>query len=568
MKDLHSMLANGNLTPRERFILLIQNDIRHALTGKEVLTPADKVSLEHWKAHTTAEAREWNQLNEGWRYSGRMGLETELYFNDAQAAHLQTRHIIMELIKYPLQREIRQMVEGIKSVKKVSAPQAMEIVSKQRAAKLREGMDVDYAVYQLAFERMSAKDRARLVELYEDVTTDHQYLDQEEVIANLLGGKEILTVAAKKTLANLIAERSYNAFAKQHQLYHYFACIPLAEVMRHFLNIKEISVGGTPLAQNQEADDEDETTAEQLLRAAQEYAREHNTTIEDMLKEGFIDWYDTEGFVYCPLIVSSDKKLFKRWLKAKTDARAELQKLIDTGVLQLCAHAETETHKAKLDHVITGESLYAFDTDLEFVKDFKKRVDEYDPNLGLVYADDDPEKTGHHLDQELLICSTNSTGEPDILSRYGMSLRFLERALENVVFLKEERKGGKNYITFKNKGVEKMFRQSRDSFIDGYAKLLAHKELLRKLAVIYEADVGFRVDTLLARLDGFIETHNDALRDAQGPVRYKHTRTMDEGKMLAEVDPSLFIDKNAILPDQSVIAEHTQKLKEIFYDFA
>ena len=90
----------------------------------------------------------------------------------------------------------------------------------------------------------------------------------------------------------------------------------------------------------------------------------------------------------------------------------------------------------------------------------------------------------------------------------------------------------------------------------------------KKLKVIYEADVGFRVDTLLARLDAFIETHNDALRDAQGPVRYKHTRTMDEGKVLAEVDPSLFIDKNAILPDQSVIAEHTQKLKEIFYDFA
>ncbi len=568
MKNLHTMLGNGNLTPRERFILLIQNDVRHALTGKEVLTPADKVSLEHWRAHTDAEAREWNQLNDGWRYSGRMGLEAELYFTDAQAAHLQTRHIIMEFIRYPIHREIRKLVEGIKSVKKVSAKEAVEIVEKQRTAKLQEGMDFDYATYRLAFERMSKKDRDQLEELYPDVKTDYQYLDEEEVIANLLQGKDTLTEGAKIQLAELIAARSYNMFAKQPQLFRYFACIPLAEVMRHFLQTRGVLVGGKPLAQNQESDDEDEATTEQLLQAAQQYAQEHGTTIEAMLKEGYIHWYDTEGFEYLPLAVSSHKKLFDRWLKTKANARAQLQGLVDAGVLRVrTPAAEEKIIEIYSDCVITGESLYAFDTDMEFVQNFKERVDTYDPNLGLVYADTDPEKTGHNLDQELLICSTNGRGEPDIFSCYGMSLQFLEKMHEHVVFLKEEHKGGKSYIRFKNKEVEKMFRESRDSFIDGYAKLLAHKELLRKLSTIYEADVGFRVDTLLTRLDALIETHNDALRSAQGPVLYKHTRTMDEGKILAEIDKDLFINKSAIVPDQSVIEEHTAKLKEIFYDF-
>ena len=37
-------------------------------------------------------------------------------------------------------------------------------------------------------------------------------------------------------------------------------------------------------------------------------------------------------------------------------------------------------------------------------KDFKKRTDTYDANLGLVYAENDPDHKGDHLDQELLIC--------------------------------------------------------------------------------------------------------------------------------------------------------------------
>ena len=43
---------------------------------------------------------------------------------------------------------------------------------------------------------------------------------------------------------------------------------------------------------------------------------------------------------------------------------------------------------------------------------------------------------------------------------------------------------------------------------------------------------------------------------------------MDEDKIVAEIDPGLFIDKAAIQPDQEVIDEHTLKLKEIFWNFA
>ncbi len=74
------MLSRGNLTPRERYILLIQNDVERAKTGKEILTEADKAALENWKAKEDWEAHEWNRLNEGWKYTGRMEIEAELSY--------------------------------------------------------------------------------------------------------------------------------------------------------------------------------------------------------------------------------------------------------------------------------------------------------------------------------------------------------------------------------------------------------------------------------------------------------------------------------------------------------
>ena len=87
-KNITNLLGRGNLTPREKFLLLIHNDIQRTKTGKDVLTAADKEALENWHAKTNEEAREWNQLNEGWKLSGRMDIEAELHFKDAQVAHL------------------------------------------------------------------------------------------------------------------------------------------------------------------------------------------------------------------------------------------------------------------------------------------------------------------------------------------------------------------------------------------------------------------------------------------------------------------------------------------------
>ena len=86
-KNISSLLQKGNLTPKQRYLLIIQNDIARAKTGKEILTEADIKGLESWHAQTNEEAREWNKYNEGWKLNGRAGIDAEFIYAETKAEH-------------------------------------------------------------------------------------------------------------------------------------------------------------------------------------------------------------------------------------------------------------------------------------------------------------------------------------------------------------------------------------------------------------------------------------------------------------------------------------------------
>ena len=66
-KNITALLQRGNLTPKQRYLLIIQNDVAKVRTGKEPLTEADIKGLESWHAQTDEEEREWDKYNEGWK---------------------------------------------------------------------------------------------------------------------------------------------------------------------------------------------------------------------------------------------------------------------------------------------------------------------------------------------------------------------------------------------------------------------------------------------------------------------------------------------------------------------
>ena len=619
-KNISSLLQKGNLTPKERILLLFQNDVAKAINDEGFLTEADIQGLQNWHAKTPAEAKEWNRYNEGWKLSGRAGLEAEMTYWQTKADNYRKSFLDMQLKLYPIYRDTKKLIDNLQKIKVVDIKEAIEITNKQREQKLKDGLDFDYAIYQLAFESLNDKDKKRFIELYPDIETDHQYLDQEEIIANLFKGKDELTKEetkeAKEKLAELVAENCYNKFAKEYQLYHYFACIPLAEVARYFLISKGLKVKGKPLAKNQEADDEDSKTHADIQKVIEDYARDNQTTIEAILKEACLKWLDEDLIDrYTPLVFSNNKELLNKWLKTKAEARATLQKLIDNSELKVRERTQDETRRDKLyskglydselsnakwilesldyeqrekfeadervgfakfsDRVITGESLYNLTGEFEFAKDFKKRVDEYNANLGIVYADGDPEHKGEHLDQELLIAEKDEAGKLNALSLFNLTTKRLSLIFEATNWIKETQKGKEIYLGFSDEGLEKVYKEIRASLIKGYERLLAYQQVFKRLNKTYKCDLDYATKERVKNIGEFIDSHNEALSKAIGQTL--HGGDDSEGSKEAEgwlikrrgvlkTKDDLFIKKDSILADNETLEEWTTKFEEILGD--
>lgn len=591
MKNITALLQNGNLTPKERYLLLIQNDVIKQKTGKEHLTEADKEALNNWRAKTNEEAREWNKYNDGWRLNGRAMLESEFVYLETRGEHLRKFFLNLNLNFYPLFREQRRLLNRLEKIKVVDVKEALEISNKQREQKIKNGFNFDYAVYELAFESLNEEDKKKFTELYEDVEFDHQYLDQEEIIADLFDGKDKLTEKAKENLAELVAGHAYNAYAGKYQLYHYFACIPLAEVARQFLINKGIKIKGKLLAKNQEADDEDSHTHDEVQEAVEKYAQENKITIETILKESCLKWLSEDLFEqYRPLIISNEKELFERWKKTKVEAKTTLQKFIDKGELKIRKLSKTEMerdtfvnelNRQKLeksvlgkqcnsDILITGDSLYTFASEYKFIKDFKKQVDEYDPNLGMVYADDDIEHKGDNLDREFLIGSRNNKGELNIFSVFGLTLARLKAIFEVTQYIEETEQDGEFVLDFDHDNLKKIFREAKESLIDGYAKLLAFRDFFKRQENIYETDLCFTINIRIDTISDCIDQHNDALKKAtkdkfmSDDSDKELDKWLAKNKQVSRMKEDYSIDKDKIAPDAGIIKEYDEKLREIF----
>jgi len=588
-KNITALLQKGDIKPKERVLLLVANQVSEERDGKSILTEADKHALsEGWTPKDNNEVREYNRFNEGWRLAVFAEMDAQTTFLITKAEHFRKYIITAELNLYPFYREQLNIVERLKNIKVVDIKEAIEITNKQREQKLKNGIDFDYAIYQLAFESLSDDFKKDLKTLYEEVEYEYQYLDQEEIIANLLNGKETLNQKAKEELAERLAQQSYNPYAGKYQLYHYFAGIPLAEVARYFLASKGVKIKGKQLAQNQQADDEDSQTHKDIQKVIEDYARDNKVKIETILKEACLKWLDEDLLErYTPLVLSKSKdtysgdtkhphnEIFKEWLKAKEKARATIQKLIDKGELKTEETRQDRTIDKKwlkeglhrehtqikeADKTITGESLYNFKGDFEFIKEFKEGVDRYDANAGLIDGD-----------QELLIADKDKDGKPAIVSIFGMSVKRIERGLQPH-FFKEVEKNGKAYLEFKDEGMEKMFKEIRESLISGYAKLLAFEDIFNRLSKTYETNLTGKIKNWRESVSEFIDQHNDALKRATGQKLWGGEDNEEAESWLIEqrgvlkTKDDLFIDKEKITPNKDGLESYYTKFKDALGD--
>lgn len=574
MKNLITTLQRGNLKPKERVLLIVQNQISKETTGKEVLSEAEIHAIDkEWQPKDNGEVKEYNAYLKGWRTVGFAELDAQTTYLNSNLAYQQEKLTNFQLQIYPFYRETKNWLDRLKEIKPVTLKEATEIANKQRQEWLNGGQDFDFVVYNLAFESLPKDIQNDLEILYEEASYDSEYLDQEEILADILRGKDKPTAEDKEKIAELIANRPYNKYANEYQFFHYFGSIPIRKVVIRWFKEKGLSPEDKLTDKEKEAVEkvalEQKLTkqavvegefAENLAEIMKAYAKEHNTTVEAELKKTTIDWLDN-GLLdeYEPLFISKGKKsyngttkhphneLFDEWLKSKTKAREILNNLVKEKKLVVKDDGET----------ITGDSLYNLKSDYKFVKEFKENVDNYQPTLGMVYEDNDPEHKGQNLDGELLICNKRKNGLVG-LSPFHMATAKLEQFLDIVGWLKETQIDGETVVEFNNEKIKEFSKNTTTKLSENYGILLSFKELFKRLSKTYKIDLTYKINEWVSSAESFIDSHNEVIETIKNLDKVSLTK---KGKSRLKDD--LFIDKNKITPDFGRVGNYFNEFTEI-----
>jgi len=534
MRNITTLLARENFTPKERVLLIVNDAVSKEQKGKGILSEADKHALiEAWTPKDNNEAREYNRYNNAWRTAGFAEMEAQGTYLQARVSCLEAGRVIdYVLFKHPIftdkdakNTDARDNVRIKSIISRILADELKTKTDKEALDLVLKclGLDYNHTIYLLAFD-MAGKDLQKdLLALYPEAKTEQDYLEQEEIIFNLFDGKETLTKEVKEKLAELITDEAYNRYSEEWSFYGYYADLPLIEAGKRLAN-------ENGLYKELKAETENDLK-EELAKKLPAYAEKHKTTIKELLKDTIIKWLDEGLFIkeYTPLFKSdiketcneqttklTHKEVFSAWLKTKEKAKETIKELTEKGELKV--EKRKRVFKSKKDMItgvlagslgeewgkkqdgtfeiektfITGESLYSLESELNFVKDFKTQVES--------------------------------------IKLLGVLVLFL--------------------------------RKSR--FMDEYAKLLGFNELFERLSKIYEVDLTYRIKQFIAsfkqdlerlRME-FIILIDDIQQDEYKADRVYFLTDIFTSDLLDQISP------DGVKADMDYMKRYIERLKE------
>lgn len=588
MKNLTTALQKGNIRPKDRMILLVQDYVSKDKDKKSILTDADKQALiDNWIPKTSAEADEYNAYQQAWRMASFAEMDAQTTFLEAESLYFRTLALVGQPSRYPVDRAVIEALERLKDIKKVTGKEAIEIMQKQREAWLKYPYDKDMLISNIAFsDKLNDKEQEELKELYADVDIETSFLKEQEELTELHKKKDY------QTIADRITKRSYNKYAKEYQLYHYYANIPLEEVANRL-----IKTNGLNILTLEQAGMETETMdiykplqeLDLITRTIEKYAEESGTTMEKLLEETVLEWIEDGLFEEYPPLYLAQPDLYNRWIEAKKEATDLVESLIKEGKLKIIQPKSVKDNpkieKAlKEDRVMTGQEAWkiikeavadgniksqsdkfkgedevAIETAslLEYDKNNKlksldwlrERLADYEANAGVV---DDPENPDKCLDRELLISKDGA------FSFFNLNLTEALGYIKAVTPFTEAEENGEKVVRFSNEIVKEAFIKIRATFLEKYSILLAFDVLFEGLSEEFKTDLTYKVKGWLKDIEEYIDQYNkdfNLFRD--NPIYKPLPKGLKVKRVLSE---GILIDKKAVKP-------HETRLEEYYKDF-
>lgn len=546
MKNFSKLLQKGNFTPKERVLLMIADTVSREKEGKEFLTGADITALcgEGWTPKNNFEIREFNRYREGWKTLCSAELDAQTTYLSTLIEYQNMGRYLRDFSLNPIYSEVKEVLNELAKIKRVSAKEAIEIINRQRQEKLKEGYPLTLAIYDLAFELIGKECQKKLLEIYQDIETETSYLEEEQELAGLYQAKDF------KTIAERVSKNFYNPHSKEYMSWASYACIPLWEVARRYVKENRL-----PYKENTEKEDmklveaRKPTSRDLLISTLVKHAQKKKKTVEEIIKTACLKWID-EGLLekdHKPLIVCQPE-LFTKWIESKEKAKEVLQKFIDKGELSTQGKGEELT--------LTGDSLYHIGTDYKFIREFKERTDFYEPDLGLVKGKGEGENYKDYLDRELLIT------DEQFFSRYTAFIESARRFFSILSVIEETEKSGEIILDLK-KGtldIKGFFLEIQDKYIKGYESLLAFEDLFKRLSKVYEQDLTYKISKWVIQCEGMIEDYNktilEALENIEAPIAL-------QDKKKSYRDKKLFIDTKKIKPNGGIAEGYSKEFTNI-----
>lgn len=557
MKNLTTALQKGNIRPKDRMILLVQDYVSKDKDKKSILTDADKQALiDNWIPKTSAEADEYNAYQQAWRMASFAEMDAQTTFLEAESLYFRTLALVGQPSRYPVDRAIIEALERLKDIKKVTGKEAIEIMQKQKEAWLQYPYEKDGFIYQIAFsDRLDEEAQKRLKELYQDADIENSYLRDQEELTELHGKKDF------KAIAERLVKHSYNKYAEEYQLYHYYANIPLEEVAK-----RTIEKNGLNLLTPEQAGIEAQTTdlfrplqeSDLIVRTIEKYAEESGTTMEKLLEETVLEWVDNGLFEEYPPLYLEEPELYKKWLQAKEDATKEVNQLIKEGKLKTTTTKDHcfkgEVYEKGGEEAIEARSLLEYDKDnkLKCLNWLRERLEEYEANAGVV---DDPENPDECLDRELLIGA-------DFMSFFDTNLEEALGYIKAVTPFTEEEENGEKVIRFSNEIVKEAFIKIRATFLEKYSILLAFDVLFEGLSEEFKTDLTYKVKGWLKDIEEYIDRYNaDFNLFREKPIFKPLPKNLKVKRVLSE---GILIDKNKVKPNEARLEEYYKDFRRYF----
>jgi hypothetical protein len=377
MKDLTKIIQKGNLTPRERALLVIKHDAHLIKTGETLLSEADLVVLTtSWKPQSNYEADQYNKLISLWDTYQKLQVDMQTCYLTTQIALLRFEHIASMFYYRKDNPKENFNLENL--ISEEDLPEFRTFFLEH------SGYEYDRLVHLYTFHSLPENIQQDILLIDPNVTTDHSYFLDEERITRILGNKKVLTDED----ADMLTKTIIDSVPWGHELELLKTKISVKKVIfnMHFAGYPLMNFGKRLASRHNIQYDTEDELRDKLSRL-DDLKYKLEKVVRDAISDGsFFEEYtplckSNDHLTYEEETILPHDELMKLWLKMKDSVIKTIQLHLDNGELEVC-ECPTRFFEVNINKTyITGTGLEQENVTPPFTKDFLGQI-----NRAMLYS--------------------------------------------------------------------------------------------------------------------------------------------------------------------------------------